>query len=117
MVPARVQWSHLGERLTKFFWSLEQKHYIEKNVRKIQTEDRHIITDQAHILKEIELFYSKLFQSRDTEISYVDLNIIAFIKKVKRENLSKIWRPMSLLRVFYKLATGTITNRTKNCFF
>ena len=31
MVRARVQWLHLGERPTKFFYSLEQKHCIEKN--------------------------------------------------------------------------------------
>ena len=64
MVRARVQWSHLGERPTKFFCSLEQKHYIEKTVRKIQTEERRIITDQADILKEIEHFYSQIISKQ-----------------------------------------------------
>ena len=85
MVRARVQWLHLGERPTKFFCSLEQKHYIEKTVRKIQTEDGRIITDQADILKEIEFFYSKLFQSRDTEISDIDLN-----KLFKNRHINKL---------------------------
>ena len=197
-VRARVQWLHLGERQTKFFCSLEQKHYIEKTVRKLQTEDGRIITDQADILKEIELFYSKLFQSRDTEISDIDLNnlfenrhinklsstdsqglgkpltsdelgktlkdmknnktpgidgfpaeffkmfwsklkflvtralnhcfhkgelsislrhaLINCIPKGSKERIFlKNWRPISLLNVLYKLASGTIANRTKNC--
>ena len=56
IVRSRVQWLQHGEKPSKLFCSLENKHFTEKTVRSIKKENGSILTDQSLVLDEIENF-------------------------------------------------------------
>ena len=65
--------------------SREKKFYSEKTIRKIETANGDIITNQADILKEIEIFYSNLYRSRDNLLPDMDL-----YKLFENQNINKL---------------------------
>ena len=73
IVRSRVQWLQHGEKPSKLFCSLENKHFTEKTVRSIKKENGSILTDQSLILDEIKTFYQTLFDSRDCDLQNVNL--------------------------------------------
>ena len=68
MIRSRAQWLSEGEKPSKYFCSLEKHYYVEKTVKKLVTNEGHILTGQKEILDEIKCFYKKLFSNRDAEM-------------------------------------------------
>ena len=62
-----------GEKPTKYFLSLEKRHYTNKTIVEIVTDSGEIIADQTDILKQVKAFYADLYRSRDLELDSVDL--------------------------------------------
>ena len=73
IVRSRVQWLQHGEKPSKLFCSLENKHFTEKTARSIKKENGSILTYQSPILDEIKTFYQTLFDSRDCDLQNVNL--------------------------------------------
>lgn len=64
---SRVNWYENGEKCTEYFCKL-QKHYSAKKMLKEVIDDNgNNISDQGSILKELELFYAKLYTSKKVE--------------------------------------------------
>ena len=68
MIRSRAQWLSEGEKPSKYFCSLEKFYYTEETVKKIMTEDGHIITGQKEILNELKKYSANLFRSRDADL-------------------------------------------------
>ena len=76
MIRSRLQWLHLGEKPSKFFCSLEHKHFLDKTIRKICLENGSVIIEQDKILNEVKEYYAKLFKNKDSELLNVNLSEI-----------------------------------------
>ena len=74
IVRSRVQWLQHGEKPSKYFCSLENKHFTEKTIKCIKKENGTIINEQAKILNEIKTFYQSLFNSYDQKLENINLN-------------------------------------------
>ena len=74
VIRSRAQYLSDGEKATKYFCSLENKNYIEKTVKKLVLNNNQCITDQHKILKEMQTFYTKLFQNCDSDLSDIELD-------------------------------------------
>mgnify|MGYP003691527313 CR=1 FL=1 len=58
IIRSRAKWMDEGEKPTKYFLNLENRHYTNKTIPKLIKEESIEITDQKNILLEIEKFYS-----------------------------------------------------------
>ena len=59
---SKAKWFREGEVSSKFFFSLEKKRYMEKNMNCIIDDNGRIITDQDEILDEQTRFYANLYR-------------------------------------------------------
>ena len=71
MVRAKAKWQVEGERNSKFFCNLEKKHYTEKTISRVMTDDNQIIQDPKQILEEQKLFYEKLYKTSGSEFENI----------------------------------------------
>ena len=76
MIRSRLQWLHLGEKPSKYFCSLEHKHFLDKIIRKICLENGSVIIEQDKILNEVKEYYANLFKNKDSELLNVNLSEI-----------------------------------------
>ena len=75
---------------TSFFCKLETKNYIDKIIKRVQTPDGSIITEQSKILQKVQEFYSKLFENKDNSLKSMAISEIPelqYFKKIDSSNL------------------------------
>ena len=72
IIRSRAKWMDEGEKPTKYFLNLENRHYTNKTIPKLIKEESIEITDQKNILLEIEKFYSTLYKANEETF---DLNL------------------------------------------
>lgn len=61
-----------GERSTKFFLNLEKKKQRKKHITELENEKGDKITDYVEIIREVEIFYKKLFKKEGVKQECVD---------------------------------------------
>ena len=84
MVRAHLQWLDQGEKPTSFFCKLETKNYVDKTIKRIQTPDGSIITEQSKILQKVQEFYSKLFDNKDNSLKSMATSKIPELQYFKK---------------------------------
>jgi hypothetical protein len=60
MTRAKAKWHCKGERNFKLFLNLEKKHYTEKTIQRLVTDQGKEVTDIKDIIKEQVNFYQSL---------------------------------------------------------
>ena len=63
---SKCRWVEKGERPTKYFLNLEKRNYNGKVISELETDTGEHITNEAHILLEIESYYNNLYSSEST---------------------------------------------------
>ena len=66
---SKVRWQELGEKSTKYFFSMEKTRYNAKTCYKLLNEEGEEVTESQQILKMQEIFYQKLY-SIDEEVNF-----------------------------------------------
>ena len=66
---SRAKWHELGEKSTKYFFSLEKSRYNAKTCYKLIDENLQEIVDPQQILEKQKEFYSSLY-SKDNDVSF-----------------------------------------------
>ena len=69
MFRTKSQYFLSGEKCTKYFFGLEKKRYLEKNMKCVELDDGTIITNQPGILREQTDFYKRLY-SKDHDVHF-----------------------------------------------
>ena len=64
IIRAKAKWQIEGERNSKYFLHLENKHYQEKTLRKLIDEEGNHLTEINTILNEQKRFYEELYTSK-----------------------------------------------------
>ena len=85
MVSESAKWYNEGDRNTKYFHSLEKRHFNGKTIRNLVTDDGTRISSDAEILQEAKKIYEFLYTFiTDKELSneYDDI----FFPKISRQN-------------------------------
>ena len=65
MFRSKVKWYELGEKNTKYFYSLEKARYNSKTCYKLITDDSIEISNPKEILEQQRIFYEKLYDVDD----------------------------------------------------
>ena len=71
-IRARAKWVENGEKPTKYFCSLENRHFTNKKMSKLITYDGRTLTQDEEILLETKFFYEKLYTFQDHELLDMD---------------------------------------------
>ena len=67
IIRSRTKWYEEGEKNSKYFFSLEKRNYIEKQICKLIREDGEEIQGTKQILDEMETYYKQLYEDREAE--------------------------------------------------
>ena len=67
MIRSRAQWLDKGEKVTKYFCSLESRNYISKCMPNLIKRNGQLTESQTEILEETKQFYSQLYTERETK--------------------------------------------------
>ena len=78
ILRSKAQYVENNEKNSKYFASLEKRHYEQKTITKIKTNQSTIITDLKDIISEQRNFYQQLYKARPTiesELKFLDTPI------------------------------------------
>lgn len=68
IVRSRAKWQAEGERPSRYFLHLENRHCTNKAITSIKKENGQTITEQKEMLQEVKSFYQRLYASREDEL-------------------------------------------------
>ena len=92
MVRSRALWVEAGEKNTRYFLRLENRHAVKKAISRLVNDQNQTITDQKEILNEISDFYRNLYmqplrkfdkQAMIDELKKIDLPLVDGAQKNK----------------------------------
>jgi len=55
------------KKITKYFCGLEKRNYISKQMTKLTLNNGEEIYESKHIIKEVKVFYERLYSERQVE--------------------------------------------------
>ena len=67
LLRSRARWVAEGERITRYFCSLEKRNYISKHMTKLQQNNGTVLVDDDDIVREVNLFYKTLYSKKSVE--------------------------------------------------
>ena len=79
---SRIRWHNEGEKNTKYFLSLEKRHYKQGTISRLKKNENEYATSDKDILNVCEAFYKDLYSSKiptdrvDTEIFFQSNNTV-----------------------------------------
>ena len=63
ILRAKCRWHNEGEKNTKYFLNLEERHYKNGVINQLKTGENEFVTSDKEILSECETFYKNLYSS------------------------------------------------------
>ena len=67
LLRSRARWIAEGEKVSKYFCSLEKRHFVSKCMKKLVTNQGKEIYEHEHIKNEVKTFYESLYEKRQVE--------------------------------------------------
>ena len=64
---SRARWAYQGEKINKYFCNLEKRHYVSKQMLKLLTAKRDILTDTDDMLAATRIYYESLYKRRSVK--------------------------------------------------
>ena len=74
LIRSRARWIEKSEKPSSYFFNLENRNFVSKQMRSITKDNGEEIFELEHIKKEVHSFYQKLYCSREDSIKYIDLD-------------------------------------------
>ncbi len=114
MARAKARWHLHGERNSKYFCNLENRHYREKTMCSILNKNGEVISDPISILEEQKQFYSSVYGSSPTQFTEVheklffptESDLITKLDEESRENLDRDITSEECLQVLKNMKNG-----------
>lgn len=66
LLRSKVKWAAQGEKINKYFCSLEKRHFVSKQMLKIVTKDGRTLVETGEMIDEAKKFYQDLYEERET---------------------------------------------------
>ena len=67
LLRSRARWIGEGEKVSKYFCSLEKRHFVSKIMKKLVNDQGQEIYEHSEIKEEVQNFYESLYKSQDVE--------------------------------------------------
>ena len=75
IIRSKARWYNEGEKNSKYFLNLENRHWKRKTITQIKTSNGSYATNDTDILKECNSFYSRLYTSRKPRVTSFSDNL------------------------------------------
>ena len=85
MIRSKARWVAEGEKVTRYFCSLEKRHYISKTMTKVIGSNGEEVRENKLILEEVKHFYESLYENR----TMVDCKIEDLVENLDRLNYNE----------------------------
>jgi len=66
---SKARWHHEGEKNTKYFLSLEKRHFNTKTIKQLQLDDNNFVNTDDTILRVAKSYYEKLYSTCKPQIA------------------------------------------------
>lgn len=86
LVRSRGKWIEEGEKPTRYFLNLENRHYVSKKITKLIDKNGKEHTENCSILKLTSDFYKNLYTSVENNLENFDENVIGYVFDRKLSN-------------------------------
>ena len=93
-IRSRATWIEQGERSTKYFFKLENKHQVDNTIYKL-SDGENMIYDENRLLEHINKFYENLYSSQypntDEVKSYIEnINVPNILSEKEKEDCDSV---------------------------
>ena len=72
ILRSKAKWYNEGEKNTKYFLSLEKRHFKQSTISHIKVSDSAFINSDGDILCDCSSFYKNLYESKVTVSNFLD---------------------------------------------
>ncbi len=73
LIRSRARWVEQGEKGSKYFCNLENRHFVSKRMTSLFKSDGTEVTESSEIKEEVFEFYQNLYTSRENSIEDINL--------------------------------------------
>jgi len=70
ILRSKSQWYNEGEKNTKYFLTLQKRHFKQGTISQLKINDADFVTSDEAILSECESFYKHLYTSKISDSSH-----------------------------------------------
>ena len=89
-------WISDGEKVTKYFYNLENRNFVRKCMNSLKKEEGETISDHSEILKETMQFYKKLYSIKDRNATDLESLLGNYdIPRLYESNKNKLEGPIT----------------------
>ena len=85
ILRSKIKWYNDGERNTKYFHSLEKRHFNCKTIRNLKTKNNVKIFKDTEIIQEAKKFYEYLYSSK-IDLNTRNIKGDSFLQKTMKSN-------------------------------
>ena len=64
MIRSKARWSADGEKITKYFCNLEKRHYVSKQMYKLEKDNGNVLYKTDEMLTETKNYYENLYKEK-----------------------------------------------------
>ena len=89
LLRSRARWVGEGEKVSKYFCSLEKRHYVSKVMKKLTTDAGNELNEHEDIKTEVHNFYKNLYKIRNVEECEIN-DLVQNIPKLDPEQANNI---------------------------
>ena len=86
IIRSRARWYNEGEKNSKYFLNLENRHCKRKTITQIKGNDGSFLTNDSDILEECNIFYGSLYTSRNSTAITDELGNLFFDQDLPKLN-------------------------------
>ena len=88
LVNARAKIIEDDEKPSNFFCNLEKHNYSSKIIPKLETNNGKLVIDQHEILNETKLYYEDLYESKDSQLT--DIDLFELFRNIDTKKINKV---------------------------
>ena len=114
-IRSRYQHYKDWEKPSKYFFNLEKKNYLNKNISELITNNNQIINDSKSILKEQASFYWDLFSTKGNKIDEQTRysHLLDNLPKITATNKHKLEESIKLIELEDSIKTSKTSKTNK----
>ena len=94
IIRSKARWAAQGEKVTKYFCNLENRHYVSKQMFKLINKEGKEITDTKVMVNETREFYEQLYKKRAASDINLD-ELISTLPKLNEEKAETLEGPIT----------------------